>query len=302
MSVAVAGAGGFIGTNLVRGLTAKGYRVHALSRSWATTPQGLARVHSGDIGAVGALETLIEGCQALVYLPHGSLPGTDLQTGANDMLAGLELATRVAELCVQREIRLIYASSGGTVYGADAQVPTPEGAACNPITMYGAGKLAIENVLRVYARQGGLNLKILRISNPYGPWQSGRKGQGVIGTWLKHALAGNVIEVWGDGSIVRDYIYIDDVVVAVHAVLGDSGSERVFNIGSGVGTSLCNILDLIKALHPVEVVRRAARQVDVPVSVLDISAARRHLGWQPTVSISEGLARTSKWLQDNFVP
>nr|WP_255692169.1 NAD-dependent epimerase/dehydratase family protein [Luteimonas sp. XNQY3] len=301
-SIAVAGAGGFIGTNLLRGLTARGHRVHALSRSWMVPPEGLALALDGDAGTPGVLELLVEGCQALVYLPHGSLPGTDLQTAGQDMLKGLALASRIADICVERSLRLVYASSGGTVYGSDVAVPTSEDAACNPITMYGAGKLAMENVLRVHAWQRGLDLRILRISNPYGPWQLGRKGQGVIGTWLERALAGGAIEIWGDGSVVRDYVYIDDVVAAMHAVLSHAGPERIFNIGSGDGTSLREILDLIQALCPVDVVHRAARPVDVPVSVLDVSLARAALGWCPQVSIREGLCRTLEWLQHRSSP
>lgn len=296
-TIALIGAGGFIGTNLRRALVADGVRVRALSRSWLSQPEpGLDLVLTSDTEDRRQLSKAIAGSDCVVVLSHGLLPGSELEEAECGMQRSLSTILHIIGECSRTGAKLVYLSSGGTVYGPDAPIPTPETAACDPISMYGVSKLATEKILAVHARQRGLDYTVLRVSNPYGPWQWGRHGQGVIGTWLWRALAGQEIEVWGDGSVVRDYVYIDDVVDAIRAGIAYRGNEHVFNIGSGKGETLREILGVIQASCPVKVRYGEARSVDVPVSILDVGRASGELDWRPITPLDVGIQHTLHWM------
>lgn len=300
-AVALIGAGGFIGTNLRSALLAAGTRVRGMSRTWLAPPEeSLELALTSDTSDRGMVAKLVSGCDCVVVLSNDLLPGSSLEDARQGMLQSLSTSLHLIELCVENNARLVYLSSGGTVYGPGAMVPTPEDAPCDPITMYGVTKLATEKILGVHASQSGLDYRVLRVSNPYGPWQLGRNGQGVIGTWLGQALAGQQIEVWGDGTVVRDYIFIDDVVAAIVAAIRYSGPSRVFNIGSGKGESLREILDIVQAACASDVRYTGARAVDVPVSILDISRAARELDWRPAVSLDHGIQLTLQWMSNRL--
>src|SRR5262249_41635234 len=128
--------------------------------------------------------------------------------------------------------RIVFVSSGGTVYGAAKEIPTPETAPTDPITAYGIGKLMIEKYLALHERLHGLSFRVLRVANPFGPFQQSDKGQGLIAALLARALRGEPIEIWGDGSVVRDYVFVEDVIDALQAAARDESAERIFNIGS----------------------------------------------------------------------
>jgi UDP-glucose 4-epimerase len=301
-STAVIGAGGFIGTNLRRAMLAAGIRVRALSRTWLAPPEdALELALTTDTDDREMVAALIAGCDCVVVLSNDLLPGSSIGHAGQGMLRSLSANLYLIELCAENNVRLIYLSSGGTVYGPDAIVPTPEDTPCNPISMYGVTKLTTEKILGVYGRQRGLEYRVLRVSNPYGPWQLGRNGQGVIGAWLRQALAGKQIEVWGDGTVVRDYIYIDDVVAAIIAATRHSGSSRVFNIGSGKGESLQQILGIVQAVCAVGVRYSGARAIDVPVSILDIRRAERELDWRPATSLDNGIQLTLQWISERLI-
>jgi len=296
-TVTLVGAGGFIGTNLRRSLLNDGFRVRAVSRSWLEPPEpGLERVLTADLEESEQLGDLLRGSTAVVVLSHGLLPGSSLDESSTAVVKDMGLLLRVIDECAKGGSKLVYLSSGGTIYGPDVKVPTPESAPCDPVTIYGVSKLTSEKILSVYAKQCGLNYVVLRVSNPYGPWQWGRKGQGVIGAWMARALVGAEIEVWGDGSVERDYIFISDVVSAIKATLSYTGSERVFNVGSGQGQSLRKVLSTIQNLRPVAVRNREARICDVPRSVLDVGKAWREMRWRPATSFEDGIHETWRWM------
>ena len=183
---------------------------------------------------------------------------------------------------------MVYVSSGGTIYGIPEHVPTPESAATSPITAYGVTKLAVEKYLHLYHHLYGLEYRVLRVANPFGPYQTAVKNQGVIAAFMRQALRGEPIDVWGDGSVVRDYIYIDDVISAMLAAATHEGPSRVFNVGRGEGRSLAEIVEAIEAVSGLVIPARygAARPIDVPRSILDITLARQELGWQPQHDLS----------------
>ena len=193
--------------------------------------------------------------------------------------------------------RIIFVSSGGTIYGRPLQIPTPETAPTEPITAYGVSKLATEKYLALCERLYGLDYRVLRVTNPFGPYQLTLKNQGVIAALISHAIRRQPVEIWGDGTVVRDFIYIDDVVDALIAAAEDRGAERIFNIGSGVGRSLREVIAEIECLIEMrlDIVWKPGRSVDVPISVVAIDRATEILRWKPKVSFQSGLEHTIKW-------
>jgi UDP-glucose 4-epimerase len=198
--------------------------------------------------------------------------------------------------------RIVFISSGGTVYGHPQYLPLDEAHPTNPEVSYGIVKLAIEKYLLLYERLHGIRVTILRVANPYGERQRTETAQGAVVAFLDRALRGLEVDIWGDGSVTRDYIYIGDVADAFARAVAYSGPERVFNIGSGTGTTLSDLLQHIERLLGRPVARRhlPGRSIDVPVNVLCNELARRELGWAPECSLDDGLQRTADWLRQRL--
>lgn len=297
--VALIGAGGFFGTNLARYLAPQvtELRCFGINQSFPEAMQGLIWV-SGNMTDTSLAEVL-SGCDTVIHLASTSAPGTDLNISA-DAEANLMASLRLFDRCVAAGVkRLVFISSGGTVYGIPNHTPIPESAPTLPITPYGVAKLAIEKYLEVYLRLHGLDYRVLRISNIYGPYQTTAKKQGVIAAFLSEALRGEPLEIWGDGKVVRDYLYVEDAAAAVLAAMHHEGSDRIFNIGSGLGMNLNEVIAAIENLLglPLEKNYRPGRPVDVPVNILDCSLARSKLGWHADTTFAQGLVKTADWMR-----
>ena len=158
-----------------------------------------------------------------------------------------------------------------------------------------------EKYLHMYQELHGVEYCVLRLANPFGERQRVSAAQGAVAVFLHRALHGETIHIWGDGSVTRDYIYIKDAISAFIKAMSWQGSQRVFNIGSGQGLSLNDILAAIEKLlgRPVTRSYEPARNFDVPVNVLDITCAQQHLGWTPEVSFHDALVNTLAWMREN---
>lgn len=296
--VAILGAGGFLGTNLARALAGEVGELRCFGRRPAF-PEALRDVDwtNGEMES-DAVRELVAGCDTVVHLISSSTPATADRSIAGDAQSNVIGTLNLLDQCVELGVRrFVFISSGGTVYGIPTQVPTPEDAPTNPITAYGIAKLAIEKYLAVYQRQRGLDYRILRVANPFGPYQTAHKGQGIIAAAMSAVLHGTPLEIWGDGRVVRDYVYVADVVQAIIKAIGHEGPSRVFNVGSGRGHDLLQVVQTIEVLSgkSLRTRFRPARPADVPVSILDTSLAASELDWQPTTSFEEGLAMTIDW-------
>lgn len=305
--VLVLGGGGFIGSNLCAGLLASGHKVRVLEYPHVR-PQSAASLlkqvewHEGDFTNPVEVDAAIQGCDLVFHLISTTLPRSSNENPAYDVESNLIATLRMLDSARRHGVRkVIYASSGGTVYGVPNEVPIPESHPTQPIVSYGITKLSIEKYLHLFYTLYGLDYCILRLANPYGRGQRVVASQGAIAVFLHKALRDETIEIWGDGSVTRDYIYISDVISAMLRAMGETGGHRLFNIGSGEGMSLNLILQHIQVAIGRDVRRKylPGRSFDVPINVLDTHRAREVLSWRPETGIEEGIRRTLFWMQES---
>ncbi len=254
----------------------------------------------GDFSNAKDVHDAVQGCDAVFHLVSTTLPKSSNDNPAYDVESNVISTIHMLESARKCNVKMVlFSSSGGTVYGVPQEVPIKESHPTEPTCSYGIAKLAIEKYLRLYQELHGLDYRILRIANPYGEHQRTTASQGAVAVFLSRALRGEPIEVWGDGSVVRDFLYVGDVCAAFLKAMRYRGDFRIFNIGAGSGHSINQLLDEIEAVAGRPIVRRylAQRSFDVPVNVLDITRAREALGYEPTMALRDGLSRTVAWLR-----
>lgn len=306
----VLGGRGFIGTHLIDALLEQGHFVRCFDRP-NVAPLGESHFShpnfelcEGDFTSEAEVAKALEGCDVCYHLVSTTLPKSSNADPVFDVESNVVATIRLLNLAVKSGLRkIVFISSGGTVYGDPTQVPIPETHATDPACSYGIAKLAIEKYLALFHRLYGLDYSVLRLANPFGEGQRTYASQGAVAVFLGKVLRGETVEIWGDGTVVRDYIHVSDVVRALLASSAQSGEEHVFNIGSGRGHSLNEVLDAIERVTGRNANREylSGRGFDVPVSVLDIERAKQSLGlgWAPFVSFDHGLERFAAWLLDN---
>jgi UDP-glucose 4-epimerase len=198
--------------------------------------------------------------------------------------------------------KVIYASSGGAVYGLAGDVKATERCPTNPISSYGIVKLACEKYLALFEHLYNLQYTVFRIANPFGPYQYGFKAQGAVAAFVQRSLTGQPIDIWGDGEVVRDYVYIKDVASALLSCCFYNGDRKMFNIGSGTGRSLNSLIqDIFRQTGKSVPVRyHERRKADVPHIVLDCTLAKKELSYSPAFSFEHGLQETIRWISQNL--
>jgi UDP-glucose 4-epimerase len=295
----VLGGSGFLGRHVVFLLAQAGHSVTAVSRAPPTFsfPTPVADCIAWKILdlATADWDGLVAGADVVHHYAWSSVPASANANPAGDLLVNVGPILGLLDALKRRGGgRLMFASSGGTVYGRLRTVPAREDDPLAPITAYGAGKATTELYLKFYREMHGVDCRIARIANPFGAGQNLARGVGAVTAFLHHAIAGQKIVIWGDGEVVRDYIHVSDVAAFLFSMAcAEKPSEFVFNVGSGTGTSLNQIIAELETCMgcPLEVERIQKRSFDVPVSVLDINRSRRVLGWSPKLSLLEGLSR-----------
>ena len=301
----VLGGAGFIGSHLAEALARQGRRVRIFDRPHvdrlALFPSAKGfEIFTGDFLNPQALAPALHGAELVFHLVSTTLPKNSNDHPVYDVESNVLGSLRLIELCREQGVRkLVFVSSGGTVYGVPRTTPIAEDHATDPISSYGIHKLMVEKYLALAHRLHGLDYRVVRPGNLYGPRQRLDTAQGAVAVFLDSALREQPIQIWGDGSVVRDYVYVVDAVDAMLKAAAFEGPPRVFNIGSGKGTSLNELVAEIGNLlgRPVRVEHTDSRPVDVPVNVLDSSLAARHLGWRASTLLGEGLRRTFEWLR-----
>ena len=300
MKVLVLGGCGFIGSHVVDRLLAAEQSLRVLDRAPERFRPPLPGVEYvfGDYSDSSILVEALTDVDVVLHLVSATVPGTAALDPQGDVAKNLMPTIGLLENLRKLRIpRLVYLSSGGVVYGIPEQVPTPEDHRLRPTNSYGIVKVAIEHYIRMYGANEDLGTTIIRPSNPYGPRQGHMGIQGVVATFLNRMRLGEPLQVWGDGSVVRDYIYIADLAdLVARAVL--SPQTGVYNAGSGTGISINAVIATLEEVtgRKAQVDYRAVRAVDVPRSVLDIGRARMNLGWEPRTAFVEGVGLHWHWI------
>ena len=292
---------GLLGTATALRLAADGGAVRVLSRSIAgrlaetAAPAGIELVES-EVGAPKALADAVEGVEAIICLAGSSTPAVAASDPVGAMLGSVHPALTALEAARRGGVRrVVIASSGGTVYGPDAPVPTPETAPLEPSSLHGANSLAVEAFADFYRRSHDLDVVVLRFSNAYGPGAESRGGQGVIAAWCRALALGHRPVLIGSAEVRRDFVFADDAAAAITAALG--APPGTYNVGGGSQTALGELLELLREVsgRDFELDARPARGVDVPGTWLDISRLREATGWEPQTGIKEGVETVWAW-------
>ncbi|NYT36445.1 NAD-dependent epimerase/dehydratase family protein [Allopusillimonas soli] len=297
--VVVVGGNGFIGRHIVKALQKEDAQVSVIDVCPISDDSSFkVETIIGSINDSTLFSSAIAGSQIVIFLANNSLPGSANFDLASEVRLHVEHSIKAADLCRTQGVeKFIFSSSGGTVYGYSSDVPLSENMLTRPINAYGVSKLSIENYLRIISMQSSMRTISIRISNPYGEGQRAIRNQGFIAAAMEHGINDRVLPIWGDGTVERDFIYIDDVARAFILACKSANPPDVVNIGSGQPYSLLEIIKLSEnALErEIKIEFHSSRTVDVQRNYLDITRAEEKLGWHPNISIEEGLRRTAKW-------
>lgn len=298
--VLVLGSSGFIGSNLSRYLVNEGAILSRFSRT-QRFDEGLDRSNwfPGEFGDQSALANAVDGQEIIFHCISGSVPGTSNLDIRADLSFNVGNTLGLLDICRAADVRrVVYLSSGGTVYGEPKSLVMDETHPTSPISAYGVSKLAIEKYLALYYRLYGLDYRIIRLANPYGPYQRAYRKQGLIAAVIEQHRKGIPVEIWGDGESVRDYLYVEDVMSGISAVTNCEGESKTFNLGSGIGRTVNDVLTDLEATLGEKIEKRYLkdRKVDVPRNILNIDLLKECTGWSPVVDWRESLTKTVSWL------
>lgn len=308
MRALVTGGAGFIGSHLVDALVDQGHTVTILDdlstglADRVAPGADLRRLDVTDAAAVAALfdetgpEVVFHLAAQIDVRVSVAEPARDATINIGGTIALLEAARRTGA-------RIVFASTGGALYGADAPLPTPETVPPAPQAPYGTAKYCAEQYLAMYNRLHGTRHSVLRLANVYGPRQSPGGEAGVVSIFCGRVARGQEPIVYGDGKATRDYVYVGDVVDAFLAA-AQAPAPGVWNIGTGVETSVLQLVDVIgriagRRLAPVFA---PARPGELERSALEVHAARRDLGWRPRVPLADGVRRVYEWVTAGHPP
>ncbi|SFL45363.1 NAD-dependent epimerase/dehydratase family protein [Pelosinus propionicus] len=303
MRCLVLGGDGFIGSYIVEQLLIQKHQVTVYKRP-NTLPKNLNHIKDninfiyGDFRTENDFTSLLSDIDWVFHVICTTLPANE--NAISDIEENVIPTLRLLEACREVDVqKIIFVSSGGTVYGPSDEIGMSEDHLTNPICAYGVQKLMIEKYLNLFQHLYGVDYAVMRVANPYGERQNPLKPQGAIAAFIARAILGQRIEIWGDGSVVRDFLHVSDVAKAAVKIAEYMGQEKVFNIGSGLGYSLNEVIDCIESVIGEKVNKnfRLERKQDVPFNVLDISKTETYLGWKPEVTIEDGIERVVReWI------
>jgi UDP-glucose 4-epimerase len=297
-NILIIGGAGFIGSNLAKTLQGSN-KVFVFD-----LPNGdISRLKSfkntnyilyGKLGDYDYLRKTVEdnSIDIVIHLVSGLLPCSDVDSYIMECKNVIEPTIQLLPYLSERKIKFIFFSSGGTIYGSTLSKHVKETENPSPISYYGLSKQILEDSIQFEHRTSGLNYLIIRPSNPYGPGQNIYGKQGLISTSIGKILNHEKIVIWGDGNVVRDYLYIDDLSYAIAQLIKADAKNEIFNIGSGKGYSVNEIIQELR--HSINedfnVEYADGRAVDVPFLVLDNSKLRKAISFLP-VSLKAGISR-----------
>lgn len=290
----VIGAAGFLGRSIVEGLTSSGAPVVGLA---SRKPDGIIfdRFHTGRSELIGTLLAALDGCECVIFAGGTTRPGSSMTNISAELDVEAGHIIDIAELCAARGVKkFVFISSGGAIYGRTDEHFIAESHPTRPISNYGLVKLVAEHGLRIVSERTGLVTLSLRVANPFGFGQVVKGGQGFIAALINAVRNEKPVQLWGDGSVVRDFLHVNDVVSAAIAAVKVDCQSEILNVGSGVGHSMLEVIGCFERVlgREVKCELLPGRNVDVSRVVLDISKAAKLLGWSPSLSLESGMRLT----------
>jgi len=293
-TVVVTGGAGFVGSHVAELLRDRGHEVTVVDDLSAgkreNVPEG-CRLLELDITDAAGVHRAIDGATFVCHLAAQASVTVSVKEPDRDLAINVAGTLNVCTASAAAGAPVVFASTGGALYGDNAPIPTSETAVTEPLAPYGASKLAGE------AYVGNV---VLRLGNVYGPRQNFDGEAGVVAIFSHCLLHGQPPTVYGDGTQTRDYVYVGDVARAF-LLAGESGRAGTYNVGTGTGTSVLELLDSLERSAGVSVERKSEplRKGELRASALDAARIRDELGWEPTVGLDEGLAQTFAWYRDS---
>lgn len=310
MNIIILGAAGFIGTNLTISLAKdKNNRITIVDKN----KEYFANIQKYNFENVEIIENqfnldnkfeeLLYDKDVVYHLLSTTVPGTSNQHISQELNANVIFSANLLDLCVKCNVKkFAFISSGGAVYGKESKCPLSENTPTNPITSYGIQKVTIEKLLYLYNYLYGLDYNVIRLANPYGPYQRPNGILGVVTTFTYNALNNKEITVYGDGNVIRDFIYIDDAINAIIKIINSNTKNKIYNLGCGYGTSINDVINTLENVlnKKVNVAYKAGRAVDVPINYLDISRYENEFGSLNPVSLENGIKMTIEFMKRNY--
>jgi UDP-glucose 4-epimerase len=308
MKIIIFGGGGFIGSTIADRLLLDGHELRIFERPRIAPYRKFVKAENvtwmtGDFSSTHDVSDAIKGMDVVLHLVSTTLPKNSNDDPIYDVQSNVVSTLQMLNAMVSHNVpKIVFISSGGTVYGNPIYLPIDEKHPTDPLVSYGITKLTIEKYLRMYSHLHGIKAVTLRVANPYGERQRIETAQGAVGVFLHNAIRGMPINIWGDGSVTRDYIHVGDVAEAFVRAVKYSGEKNCFNISSGVGTSLNELIGMIKGVvdRDVDVSYLPGRPFDVPANVLNNGLAKADLKWMPLISMRDGIARTAEWMKSEL--
>ena len=310
VNIILFGASGFIGNNLTVELSKNKDNILTLVDAKKEYFSDILRykldniiIKEGTFNEKSDFDSLLRGQDIVYHLVSTTVPATSNQCIAQELMANVITTVYLLDACVRCNIKkIIFFSSGGTIYGKDVCCPIKEEAPSYPINSYGLQKISIEKLFYLYHYMYGLDYRIIRLSNPYGPFQRPNGILGAVSTFTYKALKGEEITVYGDGTVIRDFIYIDDAIRAVIKIAEGSKAYRIFNVGCGYGTSIKTVLDIICSTlkKDLKISYKQERKMDVPENYLDITRYEKCYGKMEAISLKEGIGKTAAFMKEYY--
>ncbi len=294
---------GFLGSHTVVALAERGHEVRVISRSvsdWfnKNRPDNCELILADISDTRANIEKHLAWADVVVQLAGPAVPAfSNANPTINLMQEVIPTLSLLERMRTIGKGRVIFASASA-VYGPQKTFPTKEDAPTAPISAYGVSKLAAEKYLHFFHVSSNLEYQVLRFSNVYGPGQTGKSGQGVIGIWLSRLARGEPLVLRGSGDTVRDFLYVDDAAEAIVAVVEQLKGPDILNVGSGVGTSLREVIQTVKHLTKgdIRVSTEPPEVTDITISYLDTKKIRSLTSWRPSTPLQEGIARAWDWI------
>jgi UDP-glucose 4-epimerase len=303
-SCLIFGGNGFIGSHLAERLINTGYNVTVFDNfengmSNLETIKSRIEIIKGDFLSGSDIARALKNMDYVFHYISTTIPSTANKDPAYDIESNVIGSVKLFQSAVNSNIeKIVFSSSGGMIYGEPTSLPIRELDPLNPIDPYGISKLAIEKYLNYFSYTYGLDYTIFRYSNPYGERQNPNGKQGVIPIFLKRIKQGDPPVIYGNGSMIRDYIYIEDAIDATIAVLESKSHDTVFNVGSGEGRSVNQLVDIMSKVVGKKIIPNYIKENSKYIQkvILDISKIQNQIGWKPSINIEEGIRRTWEWI------